>query len=158
MNELNMAIREAIAEASDDATPQRIAAGLAEQMTENEARTHLVMLMTDVVRALIRERRNTALAKAMSELRGDKANQSPKLAARREWWQEMLESRVHVGANDWKRLGDCTAGDLEFCIAEREIQINRTHQQIDNYRHLIKLMDEHHAETVDQLPREALAA
>lgn len=79
---------------------------------------------------------------------------SPKLEQRRNWWNDMLANRVHIGNGAQKVLADCTIDDLTFCIKERESTIEKLDTQLRNYRQLINLMLKHGAYTVSGLPEQ----
>jgi hypothetical protein len=78
---------------------------------------------------------------------------SPKLEARRSWWADMLAVEVDV-ANGRKLLGDCTITDVQFCVKDRQLGIERISDQIANLERLIALMGEHKVTTVRELPEQ----
>lgn len=80
-------------------------------------------------------------------------NRSPKLEQRRRWWADLLAARVHVGAT-LKTVGECTVDDLQVCVDERQVHIERVQSQILNYQKLIELMVKHGARTVADLPEQ----
>ncbi|CNH19124.1 Uncharacterised protein [Mycobacterium tuberculosis] len=77
---------------------------------------------------------------------------------RASWWAQMLTERVKVG-DAWIALGDCTYEDLQECIDEREKLIARVSGQVDNFKRLQKLMKDHKAQRLSDVPaQEAWAA
>lgn len=152
-------IRAAIDAAPSDATPQEIAFTVADAMTEVEAKKYLGTLLTETVKALIRGYRKDALSQVCQPGgRAPKQGYSPKLSARRDMWEDLMAARVHVGGNAYKFMADCTMADLQFCVADRELLIKRTSEQISYYEQLIAAMRKHKVATVGLLPRGAVAA
>ena len=146
--ELRTLVRE-IADDHPQADPREIARHVAKLTPECEVRAFYTEALIPVVREQLRGERNAALTNAVG---------SPKIAERRDWWQKMLASRAHVGDSQWKLLGDCTAVDLRFCIAEREAEITGIQAQAGLYQRLIDALAEHRVAKVADLPHAAVQA
>lgn len=134
------------------ADPREIASRVEKLTTNEQVSAFYTEALVPVVRDLLREQRNTALAQAVAGAH----RVSPKVAAVRDWWTEMLAARVHVGGSHWKLLGDCTADDLRFCISEREAEIERIQAQVARYERLLAAVIEHGAAKVSDLPTGAV--
>lgn len=146
--ELNALIRE-VAEDNPDADPREIAEKVA-KLTEPEkvVQFYAECLVQQVLVVLGQDRR-TALG---GHAKGKGRNTSSKLQDRRQWWSDLLGSRVHIGDSNWKQLGACTVDDLQFCINERAQLIVANQNQMNNFKRLQQLMTKHGAKTVSDLP------
>lgn len=97
-----------------------------------------------------REQMGRSRRQSMDNALGD-APVSPKLRDRASWWAQMLIETVSVNGES-KALGDCTFDDLEACIADRHTLVERVQGQIDNYQRLQKLLLNHSAKRVSDIP------
>lgn len=77
---------------------------------------------------------------------------SAKVEGIRDWWAELLASRIAVGANMMKPLGDCGVADLEYAENIRRDHAAREIAHAKLYLRLRMLLDEHHVATVAELP------
>lgn len=130
--------------AHPDASAQEIAVYAADAVPVKELRVCLAAALVDMSRHLIGNGRRNAMDGALN-------SNSPKMRDRASWWAKMLGERVNVGGV-WKVLADCTFDDLQACIDDREMLISRISGQIDNYKRLQKLLIEHRAKTVAEVP------
>lgn len=62
--------------------------------------------------------------------------------------------RIHVGPGSWKSIEICTAAELMYAAAECDRMAEFNARRADQYRSLVKLLEEHEAETVADLPVE----
>lgn len=99
---------------------------------------------------IAREEIGKARRDSMDNALGDKPP-SPKMQDRASWWSQMLSEMVSVNG-EMKALGDCTFDDLQACIDDREQLINRISGQVENYKRLQKLMVQHRAKVVSDVP------
>ena len=81
---------------------------------------------------------------------------SSKVAGIREYWRGVLRERISVGDGEWKFLAECTETDLDFAAGLREDHAARTLAQAERLRRLGKLLVEHGADTVGDLPDDVL--
>jgi len=81
---------------------------------------------------------------------------SSKVAEIREYWRGVLRETIRVGVGEWKFLGECTETDLDFAAGVREDHAARTLAQAERLRRLGKLLAEHSADTVGDLPDDVL--
>lgn len=142
--DLKSLLRQAIAD-HPGKSPAEIAFIVAENAPMKLLRGFLAQALVDMARNAIGERRRDSLDGAVGE------NPSPKLRDRASWWTRMLAERVNVNGR-WIVLGECTYDDLQACIDDREKLIGRIHGQIENYKRLQKLMAQHGAKTVSDVP------
>lgn len=152
-NELRELIR-STAEEYPFADPLELAHHVAKLTPKHSLHDFYVEALNQVVSNVLGEsRRNAfkALQQPQPQPRPGNANHSPKLAQRRDWWAELLRQRVPVG-HVWKVIGECTADDLQACIAEREKHIAGFRLQIANFAHLQALLHKHDVRTVAELP------
>lgn len=75
----------------------------------------------------------------------------------RQQWRTYLRDRLHV-ADGWKFLGDCGFDDLMFAVTERREIAARTAAKADWYEQLAKVVSDHGAERVADLPDSVLDA
>ncbi|ORV82867.1 hypothetical protein AWC11_23190 [Mycobacterium interjectum] len=142
-----MAVREYVVEAiaaHPSADVREIAEAAAGLAPAKELRSCLAEALVHVVREEIGRTRRDSIDGALGK-------KSPKLRDRASWWEKMLTERVNIGGA-LKPLGDCTFDELGLCIASREKLIGQISEQIDNYKHLQKLMVEHGAGRVRDIP------
>lgn len=144
---LAVLIGEVIAEHAD-AHPHKIARLVAECTSPDDVHDFYVQALERMVTDMVRKSRNSALASPQGR--------SPKVEQRRSWWARILRERVHVGESKWKPLGECTVGDLDFCIEERHSQIEALQTQIGKYDTIRAAMLTHGATTVADLPEDAV--
>ncbi|PKQ59769.1 hypothetical protein B5566_02700 [Mycobacterium sp. MHSD3] len=150
-------VQAAIAKSKDDATPQEIAQAAADAMNEVEAKKFLAEMLVATVSECIRNVRNSALNEVCGKGDGAPQPRSPKLDARKQMWNRLLEAKVRVGENRYKPMADCTVRDLQFCISDRKLLIGRVTNQIANYELLVDAMRKHRASTVGALPPGSVA-
>ncbi len=65
-----------------------------------------------------------------------------------------FRTQVHVGPGSWKAIGLCTSAELLYAAAECDRMAEFNARRADRYRLLVKVMDEHSAERVQDLPIE----
>lgn len=145
-SELRGYVKAAIAE-HPDAGVQELAIYASNAIPVKQLRIFMAESLVDLVRQLVGDSRR----KSMDNALGDGPTISPKMRDRASWWAQMLTERVNVDG-EWKALGDCTADDLTSVIDEREKLMNRISGQIENFKQLRKLMAEHDAEYVSNIP------
>lgn len=150
-------LRELVRQVAADhphADPREIARHVAKLTPADTVMSFYADALVPIVREVLIGQRTTALSAALSPSKPDAPAKSAKLAQRRDWWAEMLGSRVHTD-DGWKVLGDCTSDDLRYCIRERQTDIARVQAQIVHFETLLGLMDAHHVAYVRELPRGA---
>jgi len=81
---------------------------------------------------------------------------SHKGARIREHWRKALRDRMPVGDGEWKFLAECTGVDLDYAAGLREDHAARTLAHAEQLRRLGKLLVEHDADTVGDLPDDVL--
>lgn len=146
-NTLAALIGEVMAEHAD-AHPHKIARLVAERTSPDDVHDFYVAALERMVTDMVRGHRNRSL--------NSPQGRSPKVEQRRSWWARVLRERVHVGESTWKPLGECTVGDLDFCIEERHHQIEALRTQIGKYDTIRAAMLTHGATTVADLPEDAV--
>lgn len=152
--ELRTLIRE-VALDLPEADPREIAQSVAKRTPKANLAAFYAEALVELVTDILRHDRRGAMDHALKERDQPSpkpSNRSPKRDERRDWWAEMLSSRVHIGDSEWKTLDLCTVDDLQFCVDERQNNIDRLNGQILNYKQLIQLMVKHGARTVADLP------
>lgn len=150
--------RDAIAE-SPSHDPHVVAKIAAGKITGEQAIDLVEVLFPDVVRRIYRNDRNDALADGRGGTTHNsyRGNVPPKLRDRQDWWTRLLETNVHVGAGEWRPVGDCTVDNLEAAIMERQQQIAKLGNVIRDFGRLVDLLREHEVMVVRELPpQEAL--
>lgn len=128
-----------------DADIYELARIAADAVEEQDLRLVLAAALVQVAREVVGDSRRDS----MSNLGG--GNRSPKQRGIANWWAKMLTEQVSVNGK-WKTLRDCTFDDLQACIDEREQLISRVGGQIENYKRLQKLMVQHKAKQVSDVP------
>lgn len=136
------------------ASPEQIAENVAEATAPEDVSRFYRELLVQAVRTVTNQQRRDNAPPAPKPKERPTPAPSPKLQERRSWWQNTLDTRVHVGGGVEKTIATCTVDDLEFCIKERSVAIERIDHQIDNFRQLVSLLDEHDVDTVAQLPEQ----
>lgn len=149
--ELNAIIRE-VAEEHPDDDPREIAEKVAKLTPPDKVMDFYTEGLVQQVLVILGQDRRNAFHKPVT---GKGRNTSSKLHDRREWWPELCAQRVHIGNSEWKQLGGCTVDDLQFCINERAQLIVANQNQMNNFKHLQKLLVKHGAQTVSDLPPQA---
>lgn len=81
---------------------------------------------------------------------------SAKVDGIRNWWSELLASRITVGMNEMKPLGRCGVADLEYAENIRRDHAEREIKHAKMYLRLRMLLDEHMVATVAELPEDAV--
>ena len=132
------------------ADPSDIADEVYRRIGEDQLRAALRDALRVFVRQVISEERSH------TTIRPESASPSAKVAAIRDYWQRSLRDRVHASASEWKLLGDCSAADLDFAAAERQEQAERNAAKARQYRMLARLVEEHGAARVRDLPADVL--
>jgi len=86
------------------------------------------------------------------------AGRSPshKGARIREHWRRALRETIYVSVGEWKFLAECTETDLDFAAGVRENNAAWNMVQAERLRRLGKLLAEHGADTVGDLPDDVL--
>lgn len=139
---------------SPDPDPHTVAEAVLARLAETDLRGALAEMLPAYVRELIRVERNTVTCGSSSPAPG----RSWKVEALQEYGR-ILRLRVHVGAGplDWKFLGDCEADDLRAAAEERREIAARTAAMAERYERLLKAVEHYGAQTVRELPSDALA-
>lgn len=60
--------------------------------------------------------------------------------------------RIHTGPGEWKAIEVCTAAELLYAAAECDRMAEFNARRADQYRSLVKLLEENDADTVGDLP------
>ena len=81
---------------------------------------------------------------------------SHKGARIREHWRKALRSCLPVGDGEWKFLAECNETDLDYAATLREDHAAQTLAQAERLRRLRKLLAEHSADVVGDLPDDVL--
>ena len=81
---------------------------------------------------------------------------SHKGARIREHWRRALRETIYVSVAEWKFLAECTVTDLDFAAGVRENNAAWNMVQAERLRRLGKLLAEHGADTVGDLPDDVL--
>jgi len=152
---MSTSLYELIRRTADDlalADPREIADAVAESTPEDVLRQHYALSLVGEVRRVLGAQRNTALANALNP---SAAPRSAKLSQRRDWWAEMLVSRIHVGGS-WVTLGECGKEQLSFAANERRADAAREVGKAETFDLLIRLLRKHKVTTVADLPASAI--
>lgn len=80
---------------------------------------------------------------------------SAKVEGIRDWWAELLASRISVGVNEMKALGECGVADLEYAEKIRRDHAEREIRHAKMYLNLRMLLDKYEVATVGELPADA---
>lgn len=144
--------------------PREIAEAVANATPEEDLRTWYAKSLIDTVRSTMSLERHTAMRnfrendfepEPKPQSRAVKGRRpiakSKKLSQRRDWWAELLDTKIHTGESIWKRLGECSAADLKAAAAERFEQAAQVQQTGQTYEDLAKLMTKKRAKTVADL-------
>lgn len=134
------------------ADPREIADAVAEATAEDVLRQHYATALVGEVRRVLGVQRNEALSNAMHP-----SPRSAKLSQRRDWWAEMLVSRIHVGGS-WVTLGECGKEQLAYAANERRADAAREVGRAETLDVLIRLLRKHRVTTVAALPASAIPA
>lgn len=78
---------------------------------------------------------------------------SAKVAGIRNWWSDFLAESVILGATS-KRVGDCTAADMDVLARQRHAAAQRVAKQAQGLAALAQIMREDGARTVKDLPQQ----
>ena len=134
---------------SELSDPRAVAELVAAATPDDLIRDFYADAVVSEVRAVMGAQRNRAMSKALNSSR------SPKLAQRRDWWQEMLSSAVHVGGGAWITIGECGAEELSYCASERRTHAARELARAESFDQLRALLRRHKVERVEDLPADA---
>ena len=137
-----------IVNGSDLSDPREIAEAVAAATPEDAIRVHYAAALVGEIRRVLGGQRNNAMTNALHPT-------SAKLAQRRDWWTEMLNSRVHVDGS-WLTLGECGREQLRFAANERRADAARELQRAESFDLLITLLRKHKVATVADLPASAI--
>ena len=137
-----------IVDGSDLSDPREIAEAVAAATPEDAMRAHYATSLIGEVRRVLGAQRNNAMTNALHPT-------SAKLAQRRDWWAEMLASRIHVGGS-WLTLGECGREQLAYAANERRADAARELQRAESFDLLISLLRRHKVATVAELPASAI--
>lgn len=180
-------ITRTLAEASDTVDLREIAEAVAERIPEELRMRILIAALLPQVKSVLAKQRNQAFDNIANPRpippsrpspprfgesppmppSGPSSIQSERLApiprsakvdGIRDWWAEMLRSRVHVGAAGWLPLGQCGVKELEFAERERRDHAAKEVQRARMYLALRELLDKHEVATVADLPADAARA
>ncbi|WP_280393128.1 hypothetical protein [Nocardia wallacei] len=179
-------IKQTLADTPEMTDPREIAECVARQIPEEMRLQLLANALVSQVRDAMRGRRNSAIENviasrplppsqprpvfgatprpalsAPTSIQAERVTSQPrsrKVEQIRDWWAEMLASRVHVGSSRWMPLGDCGIEELKFAEQERRNQAQETLKRANTFLRLRMLLDKHEVDTVSQLPSEAVRA
>ncbi|MCZ9634682.1 hypothetical protein [Rhodococcus sp. BH5] len=146
-------IREAIAD-TKLADPREIAAIVADRTPEDEVRGFYAKMLVQEVRGFLSAERRNVFSQAKDEPTVGKSGMKALSGARtratvaRDWWAEFTATKVHVGDQVWKELGDCTFADLRTLHDERASHADRVLQEAHRFDELSKLMEDTGVESV----------
>ncbi|MBF6393890.1 hypothetical protein IU443_28585 [Nocardia farcinica] len=151
--------------------PREIAEKVAAMIPPAEQFRILVDALVSEVRSVMSERRNRALSNAFKPVVDvpvvggsiqtapkRQPNRSRKVEGIRDWWADVLSSRVHVGGSQWMVLGQCGVKELEFAEKERRDLAAREVGRAKQYMRLRELLDQYEVATVAELPADAAKA
>lgn len=136
--------------------PRDIALHVAGVIPEDTIRDHLASALIGEVRSVLSSQRNRALTNALNP--DPQPSRSRKVAGIRDWWAEMLASRIHVGGAKWVTLGECGTDELRYAADERRADAAREVARAEAYESLLGLLESHGAATVADLPADAARA
>lgn len=130
---------------------------LAELVAKATPRRHVEefyrQALVQQVRMVLAERRNHAFAHTVSAAAAPA--RSRKVAGIRDWWAELCAARIHVGGQQWMRIGDCGVDELTFAAQERRAHARRVLARAESCELLRDLLVEHGVATVAELPADA---
>lgn len=133
--------------ASETTDPASLAREIAEKIPSRSVRACLAEALAPYVREQIQHSRSVATA--MQEAPGP--SRSSKVAAIRSWSRKQLRERYHVGAGEWKFLGDFTYEDLVFAANERRDHAARNLAKAAQFDQLAELVQARGVATVAEL-------
>lgn len=143
--------------------PREIAEVVADRTPDSEVRGFYAKMLVQEVRMHLSNERRNIFSQAGSEPNPDtdptvgKSGLKPLGKARtratvaRDWWADFTSTRVHVGQQSWKLLGDCTFDDLRSMHDERASHADRVLQEAHRFDVLSKLLEEEGVESVGLL-------
>lgn len=134
---------------SNEADPVKVAALIAEDLTDAERVLALKATLPEYVRQTA-----TSLA-AVSRKPARQSMTTPQRV--KAWYSQILASRLFTG-EEWKFLADCTADDLQGAAAERYKAAALTHAEGDRLVKLANLLEETGRETVRDVSEAELRA
>lgn len=131
--------------------PHDIAAEVAKRTPRQALRDAYVLVLADYVRihAQVSTRHNPLL-------NGGSARSRPSSkTGLGDWWARQMADLVY--ADEWKPLGECTFDDLMVAAARRRELARQNAEAADRYEVLAKLLKDHDADTVRDLPPDVFA-
>lgn len=164
--DLRALVRE-VAAASTTADPPSIAKQVLDRIDRRHSREALEQALPTIVQHVISRGRNAAGADPAADHPKDATQgrivgggHSAKVAGIREWWRRQLNTMVAVGPapDDWKRLRDCTATDLDFAAEIREHLARSNAAAAERMRDLAADLRRTGAATVADLAERSAAA
>lgn len=143
----------AVIDETDLATPEEIAAKVAESVPGRELRSVLAFVLRDFVRVELGRGRMASRAPERST--SAKPQRSAKVASIRDYGRRWLRDREFVG-DTWKLLGDCSYENLRYLEADRVQNAARSTAAATRYGHLADLVKKHKTDRVAGLPDRVL--
>ncbi|WP_280465990.1 hypothetical protein [Nocardia brasiliensis] len=155
--------------------PREIAEKVASMIPAEQQRRMLVDALVGQVRLEMGQQRNNALTNVFTPAATPRpapaiggsiqtapkyppVNRSAKVAGIRDWWADMLTSRIHVGDSRWMQLGQCGMRELEFAEHERRDQAAKEINRAKQFMRLRELLEKYDVKTVAELPENAARA
>lgn len=149
-------IREAIAD-TKLADPREIAAIVADRTPEDEVRGFYAKMLVQEVRGFLSAERRNVFSQAKDEPTVGKSGMKALSGARtratvaRDWWAEFTATKVHVGDQVWKELGDCNSADCRALYEERMAHAERVTKEAQPFGQLSKMLDAIGVESIREL-------
>jgi hypothetical protein len=142
-----------VLDGSDLASPEEIAARVAENVGSKQLRAALAQSLPHYVSRVIQNRRASNVILNPNAVQGPVANsgRSAKVMGIRNAWARALADRLHV-ADGYKLLGECTYNDLMFAAEERRDHARRNSVKADQYAAVAKRLTELGLTKVSELP------
>lgn len=159
--DLRVLIRE-VADASAVADPGVLVAEVSARIGSRDRAAALDQCLRSVVIQTLSQMRMSSNSPGGHRVRGTHpapaagGSPSSKVAGIREYWRGVLRETIKVGVGEWKFLAECTETDLDFAAGVREDNAARNMAQAERLRRLGKLLAEHGADTVGDLPDDVL--
>lgn len=155
-------IRSAVRAVIDDtdlASPEEIAAKVAESIPAKELRAVVAVVLRDYVRIQLHQGRLSTSFVSPSDVKPSdvKPNGSAKVRAIRDAAPRWLRDRVYIGAAGWTLLGECTYENLLYLESERLDNAAASTAAAQRYARLAALVKRYKVARVADLPKRVLA-
>jgi hypothetical protein len=148
-------LRTAIAElGKHDPDPGVVTEKLLSNLTDAEAHVVVSVTLREYVRhVLSRPVVQPAADPATYKTKSGQRTASAATAALIDWYSAELSASVYVGES-WKRLGDCSARDLEYLVSSRRSKAAEVLAEAERYERLLTAVTEFGVDTVASLDPE----